>query len=85
MARMFPELSDANLERVPSRAEAKVYRALRDRTNADYEVHYSVAWIMRDPHKAAQDGEGESRGEQTSDPHRFPLTACATRRGCRRG
>ncbi len=59
MARMFPELSDANLERVPSRAEAKVYRALRDRTSADYEVHYSVAWIMRDPHKAAQDGEGD--------------------------
>lgn len=59
MARMFPELSDADLEHIPSRAEAKVYRALRDRTSADYEAHYSVAWIMRDPHKAAQDGEGD--------------------------
>ena len=59
MAKMFPELSDPDLEQVQSSAEAKVYRALRDRTSADYEVHYSVAWIMRDPQKAAQDGEGD--------------------------
>jgi len=56
---MFPELTDPDLEQVQSPAEAKVYRALRDRTSPDYEVHYSVAWIMRDPRKATQDGEGD--------------------------
>lgn len=57
MATMFPDLSDAQLAEVPSRAEQKAYRALRDGLNGDYVVFFQVGWILRREDKQAKDGE----------------------------
>lgn len=57
MATMFPDLSDAQLAEVTSRAEQKAYRALRDGLNGDYVVFFQVGWILRREDKQAKDGE----------------------------
>ncbi|WP_026331245.1 DEAD/DEAH box helicase [Thioalkalivibrio sp. ALMg13-2] len=57
MSLMIPELSEAQLNDLPSRAEAKVYRALRDRLPSDYVVLFQVGWILRREEEQARDGE----------------------------
>lgn len=57
MTTIFPELSDAQLDELPSRAEAKVYRALRNELPQDYAVFFQVGWILRREEEQAKDGE----------------------------
>jgi len=57
MAQMLPELSEAQLDGLESRAEAKVYRAMRDGLPADYAVFFQVGWILRRQDEQAKDGE----------------------------
>lgn len=57
MAKMFPDLTDAQLADVPSKAEVKVYRALRDSLSNDYVVFSQVAWILQQEEEQAKDGE----------------------------
>ncbi|MBI1919687.1 MAG: NERD domain-containing protein [Geobacter sp.] len=57
MAKMLPELTEAQLADVPSKAEVKVYRALRDSLSNDYVVFFQVAWILQQEEEQAKDGE----------------------------
>jgi superfamily I DNA/RNA helicase len=57
MAKMLPELTEAQLADVPSKAEVKVYRALRDSLSNDYVVFFQVAWILQLEEEQAKDGE----------------------------
>lgn len=57
MATMIPELSEAQLNDLPSQAEAKVYRALRDKLPHEYVVFFQVGWILRREEEQAKDGE----------------------------
>lgn len=57
MTTMIPELSEAQLNDLPSQAEAKVYRALRDKLPQDYVVFFQVGWILRREEEQAKDGE----------------------------
>ena len=54
---MIPELSEKQLKELPSQAEAKVYRALRDRLPHEYTVLFQVGWILRKEEEHAKDGE----------------------------
>lgn len=57
MATISPELSEAQLNDLPSQAEAKVYRALRDRLPQEYVVFFQVGWILQREEEQAKDGE----------------------------
>ena len=57
MTTIVPELSDAQLDELPSQAEAKVYRALRDGLPQDFVVFFQVGWILRREEEQAKDGE----------------------------
>jgi len=57
MTTMIPELSEAQLNDLPSQAEAKVYRALRDKLPQEYVVFFQVGWILRREEEQAKDGE----------------------------
>lgn len=57
MAKIFPDLSDAQLDDVPSKAEVKIYRALRDGLSNDYVLFFQVAWILQQEEEQAKDGE----------------------------
>lgn len=57
MTKMIPELSEVQLNELPSQAEAKVYRALRDKLPNDYVVFFQVGWILRRQEEQAKDGE----------------------------
>jgi len=57
MTTMIPELSEAQLNELSSQAEAKVYRALRDKLPQDYVVFFQVGWILRREEEQAKDGE----------------------------
>jgi hypothetical protein len=57
MATILPDLSDAQLAEIPSKAEVKIYRALRDGLNNDYVVFFQVGWILRHEEERAKDGE----------------------------
>ena len=57
MAIMIPDLSEAQLNDLPSQAEAKVYRALRDKLPQEYVVFFQVGWILRQEEEQAKDGE----------------------------
>ncbi len=57
MTKMIPELSEVQLNELPSQAEAKVYRALRDKLPNDYVVFFQVGWILRLQEEQAKDGE----------------------------
>lgn len=57
MATLLPQLSDSQLAALPSQAEAKVYRALRDRLPDRYVVLFEVGWILRREDQEAKDGE----------------------------
>lgn len=57
MTTIIPELSEAQLNDLPSSAEAKVYRALRDKLPREYVVFFQVGWILRQEEEQAKDGE----------------------------
>ena len=57
MTTMIPDLSEAQLNDLPSQAEAKVYRVLRDKLPQDYVVFFQVGWILRREEEQAKDGE----------------------------
>jgi hypothetical protein len=57
MTTMIPDLSEAQLNGLSSYAEAKVYRALRDKLPQDYVVFFQVGWILRREDEQAKDGE----------------------------
>jgi len=57
MTMIIPELSDAQLAELPSQAEAKVYRALRDGLSREFVVFFQVGWILRREEEQAKDGE----------------------------
>ena len=57
MTTIVPDLSEAQLNDLPSQGEAKVYRALRDRLSEDYLVLFQVGWILRREEERARDGE----------------------------
>lgn len=57
MALMIPDLSEAQLLDIPSRAETKIYRAFRDGLPNDFVVFFQVGWILRREEEQAKDGE----------------------------
>lgn len=57
MTTIIPELTDAQLAGLPSQAEAKVYRALRDGLPRDFMVLFQVGWILRREEEQVRDGE----------------------------
>lgn len=57
MTTMIPDLSEAQLNDLPSKAEAKVYRALRDKLPQEYVVFFQVGWILQREEEQAKDGE----------------------------
>ena len=57
MTTIIPELADGQLDELPSQAEAKVYRALRDGLPDDYVVLFQVGWILKEEEAQAKDGE----------------------------
>lgn len=59
MARMRPELKDADLDALSSQAEAKVYRALRDQLPDDVLVIHSLAWTYRSKTGSLVEGEAD--------------------------
>ena len=60
MARMVPELNDAQLKRVEgkSKAEAKFYRACRDQLDSNYLVLFSLALVV-EPGACPDDAEAD--------------------------
>jgi hypothetical protein len=59
MARMRPELTDEQLRTLPSRAEARVYEALRTQLPDDALVIHSVRWLYRTKRGTINEGEGD--------------------------
>lgn len=57
MATLIPDLSEHQLDELPSQAEARVYRALRDHLPQTYIVFFQVGWILRREEAQARDGE----------------------------
>lgn len=57
MTTIIPELTNAQLAELPSQAEAKVYKALRDGLPSDFIVFFQVGWILRREEENAKDGE----------------------------
>lgn len=57
MATLFPELIEAELTSLRSQGEAAVYRACRDGLSHDYDVYFSVGWVLQRPNQRASDGE----------------------------
>lgn len=57
MTTIIPDLSESQLNALQSQAEAKVYRALRDKLPKDYIVFFQVGWILRREEEQAKDGE----------------------------
>lgn len=57
MTTIIPELSEEQLNDLPSQAEAKVYRALREALPQDYVVFFQVGWILQREEEQAKDGE----------------------------
>lgn len=59
MARMIPALADEQLDNLDSRAEARVYRLLRDALPERVVVLHRIEWIVRHPGGGAEDGEAD--------------------------
>ena len=57
MTTIIPDLTDAQLNELPSQGESKVYRALRHNLPNDYVVLFQVGWILRRRGDRARDGE----------------------------
>ena len=59
MARMIPDLSDAQLRAFRSRAEARFYEACRDQLPPEVVVIHSASWIYRDVRGRVREGEAD--------------------------
>ncbi len=59
MAKMLPDLSDADLERVQSRAERRLYACCRDTLPDSWTVLFSTAWVGTTPTGRKHDGEAD--------------------------
>jgi hypothetical protein len=59
MARIIPALTEDQLARLPSAAEAAVHRAARDGLPAHWLVLHGIEWIVRTPAGDAADGEAD--------------------------
>lgn len=59
MGQMIPKLSEREIDRLESAAEAKLYRALRDLLPEAYLVLFQVNWILRREDEQARDGEAD--------------------------
>lgn len=59
MAKVIPELQDGELDVLPSRAEARLYRALRDELADDVLVLFSVTWVSATSRGSPRDGEAD--------------------------
>jgi hypothetical protein len=59
MARIFPDLSEAQLQEIPSGAEARLYRACRDGLDGRLLVLYSVRYVRRSQQGALVDREAD--------------------------
>lgn len=57
MTRILPELTEDQLKRLPSGAEASVYRACLDLPKSRSIVLFSLPWIRVSPHGTPRDGE----------------------------
>ena len=57
MMTIVPDLTNVQINELPSQGEAKVYRALRDNLPNDYVVLFQVGWILRREEDRARDGE----------------------------
>ena len=57
MARLFPQLTDLELENLSSRAEAKFYKGCRVQLDDDYLVLHGKEWILREADEPASEGE----------------------------
>jgi hypothetical protein len=57
MSWIIPSLDDLELRQIDSDAEAKLYRALRDRLAKDYLALFQATWILRREYGEARDGE----------------------------
>jgi hypothetical protein len=56
---IFPELTEEQLIRLDSQAEAKIYRALSQIATKNMRTYYSVRWIAKEGKKRARDGEAD--------------------------
>lgn len=59
MPTIFPELSERQLAELPSRAEARLYAAVRDQLPSGFVVFFQVGWILRAEREQAKDGEAD--------------------------
>ena len=59
MARMIPGLTEEQLRKFTSKAEAKFYRACREQLPNDLLVIHSITWIYRDDHDRLREGEAD--------------------------
>jgi hypothetical protein len=66
MAKVIPEIHDAELDALPSRAEARLYRALRDTLPDEMLVLFSVTWVTTSSRGTPRDGEADF---VVFDPH----------------
>jgi len=57
VSRIVPELSEDQLKRLPSGAEALVYKQCRDSLGPSTLVVFSLPWIRISPHGTPRDGE----------------------------
>lgn len=57
MARIFPELTDAELSEINSSAEVRLYKLLRDMLDDSYVVIFQPRWILKRESNQAKDGE----------------------------
>lgn len=57
MSRIFPYLSDTELNRIDSRAEVALYKLLRDQLDETYLVIFQPRWILKRESNQARDGE----------------------------
>lgn len=57
MAKMIPDLSEEQLRNIKSKAEEKVYRALKEQLSDEYTVLSHVSWILKKQNDKARDGE----------------------------
>ena len=57
MTTAIPDLTDAQLNVLPSQGEARVYRSLRENLPDDYLILFQVGWILREEGERARDGE----------------------------
>jgi hypothetical protein len=59
MGVMIPELTEQQLDDLPSAAEGTLYRALRDQLSSEYVTYFQIKWILKRQEEGARDGESD--------------------------